>query len=53
MDVIQVSESEVKKVRKQYRVKADDVKRDVNIIKEWVKQQQHLPNIDGQFLNRN
>ena len=50
MDAIQVTNDEIVKVRKHFKVKEDDIKRDVKIIIEWLKQQQHLPKIDGTYF---
>lgn len=47
MDAIQVTNDEIVKVRKYFKVKEDDIKRDVKIIIDWIRQQQHLPDIDG------
>ncbi|XP_044260261.1 alpha-tocopherol transfer protein-like [Tribolium madens] len=53
MDAIQVTNDEVVKVRKYFKVKEDDIKRDVKIIIEWIRQQQHLPDIDDEnFIER-
>jgi hypothetical protein len=47
MDAIQVTGEEIVKVRKSFKVKEGDIKRDVEIILDWLKQQQHLPKIEG------
>ncbi|RZC42024.1 CRAL TRIO domain containing protein [Asbolus verrucosus] len=53
MDAIQVTGDEIAKVRKHFKVKETDIKRDVKIIKDWIKQQQHLPKIeDENFIER-
>jgi hypothetical protein len=53
MDAIQVTGEEIVKVRKSFKVKEGDIKRDVEIILDWLKQQQHLPKIeDENFIER-
>lgn len=46
-DFLQINEDDIKKLRKMYGKSDSDVMRDITILKEWLKQQPHLPDDEG------
>lgn len=46
-DLLQINKGDIKRLRNFYGKSDSDVKRDVNILKEWLKQQPHLPHDEG------
>jgi len=53
MDLILVTTEEKDKVRNQFGVKEEDIKKNVKSIRDWIKTQQHLPKLDDEdFLER-
>lgn len=48
-ELLIVTEEDVKKVLKYYNKTEDEMKQDVNILKEWLRQEAHLPKDEGMF----
>lgn len=46
-EFLNVNERTIKKIRQHYCKSLQDVQRDVNILKEWLRQQPHLPKNEG------
>lgn len=46
-ELLMVTHEDVRKARLQYNKSESDMKQDVAILKEWLRQQPHLPNDEG------
>lgn len=51
-ELLIVSEEDVNKARKQYNKSEDDLKKDVAILKEWLRQERHLPKDEGMLIKK-
>ncbi|RZC38350.1 CRAL TRIO domain containing protein [Asbolus verrucosus] len=53
MDLISVSQDEKDQVRKYYNINETQIKEDIDLIREWLKKQPHLPqNITDDFIEK-
>lgn len=53
-ELLSIKDDDIVKLRNCYDKTESDMKRDVLILKEWLKQQTHLPNDEGKlFLSFN
>lgn len=48
-ELLIVTEDDARKARLQYNKSEADMKQDVAILKEWLRQQPHLPDDEGNF----
>lgn len=49
-ELLVISDEEINKIRQHYGKTAEDVQRDIGILKEWLRQERHLPDDEGKFL---
>lgn len=48
--LLKYKNDDIEKLRALYGKSENDLKRDVNILKHWLKQQRHLPNDEGRKI---
>lgn len=48
--LLETNEDDAKKAREFYGKSEDDMQRDIQILKEWLKQQPHLPIDEGKIV---
>lgn len=49
-DLLRLNDSDIQKSRDFFGKSESDVKQDISIIREWLKQQPHLPDDEGMFI---
>ncbi|RZC38351.1 alpha-tocopherol transfer protein-like [Asbolus verrucosus] len=53
MDLISISQDEKDQVRKHYNINVTQIKEDIDLIREWLKKEPHLPqNITDDFIEK-